>query len=421
MRGGWNYDSSFARPTSPSMSPHSPLPDGQYQQHNVHPSQSYHASYIVASPQRGGVSTLDAMSSYLPQFPWQSDSAQNASGNFPDSPTGTSYSENGAFDNNYYLGQHSNQSLGYPESSQRTHAHVPDSSYSAIYPRFDGSGISGQLQGTSHDVGGMPGLYHSQRHFIAGQGGELTAQGAYSMRGDAPSTQPELRQVPPQRGMGSTRTGVLPQLGGYPAQTSLPAMLHGVPVMGNVHPSSRSNQHHISKPSPPQYPYQQHTSSIHKFGEPGNTSVVPPLIFDGDAGEELDDDSECSLPSASSDASRSGDPQYSPPGVMTRDEWNAASMDDATSFEMGSPSSEHIAFGARSPTLSPEPGLSSPTLGSTSEHSKSKKSKMHQCAICSKWFPRPSGLATHMNSHSGARRTSPSVVYEELLNLLLHS
>ncbi|KAH8084339.1 hypothetical protein BXZ70DRAFT_900471 [Cristinia sonorae] len=28
---------------------------------------------------------------------------------------------------------------------------------------------------------------------------------------------------------------------------------------------------------------------------------------------------------------------------------------------------------------------------------------MHQCAICTKWFPRPSGLATHMNSHSGAR------------------
>ncbi|KII87849.1 hypothetical protein PLICRDRAFT_112314 [Plicaturopsis crispa FD-325 SS-3] len=32
-----------------------------------------------------------------------------------------------------------------------------------------------------------------------------------------------------------------------------------------------------------------------------------------------------------------------------------------------------------------------------------KKSKMHQCEICQKWFPRPSGLATHMNSHSGAK------------------
>jgi len=28
---------------------------------------------------------------------------------------------------------------------------------------------------------------------------------------------------------------------------------------------------------------------------------------------------------------------------------------------------------------------------------------MHQCSICDKWFPRPSGLATHMNSHTGAK------------------
>lgn len=33
----------------------------------------------------------------------------------------------------------------------------------------------------------------------------------------------------------------------------------------------------------------------------------------------------------------------------------------------------------------------------------SRKNKMHQCEICKKWFPRPSGLATHMNSHSGAK------------------
>lgn len=26
---------------------------------------------------------------------------------------------------------------------------------------------------------------------------------------------------------------------------------------------------------------------------------------------------------------------------------------------------------------------------------------MHQCNVCSKWFPRPSGLATHMNAHTG--------------------
>ncbi|KAI0251075.1 hypothetical protein BJV78DRAFT_1097793, partial [Lactifluus subvellereus] len=32
-----------------------------------------------------------------------------------------------------------------------------------------------------------------------------------------------------------------------------------------------------------------------------------------------------------------------------------------------------------------------------------RKPKMHQCQTCKKWFPRPSGLATHMNVHSGAK------------------
>ena len=30
--------------------------------------------------------------------------------------------------------------------------------------------------------------------------------------------------------------------------------------------------------------------------------------------------------------------------------------------------------------------------------------KTHQCTVCEKWFVRPSGLATHMNSHSGMKR-----------------
>lgn len=41
--------------------------------------------------------------------------------------------------------------------------------------------------------------------------------------------------------------------------------------------------------------------------------------------------------------------------------------------------------------------------GERSKATQPKKSKMHQCNVCQKWFPRPSGLATHMNSHSGAK------------------
>jgi hypothetical protein len=47
-----------------------------------------------------------------------------------------------------------------------------------------------------------------------------------------------------------------------------------------------------------------------------------------------------------------------------------------------------------------------------------KKSKMHQCEKCKKMFPRPSGLATHMNSHSGAKRMSFTSSSNDLLNQL---
>ena len=33
------------------------------------------------------------------------------------------------------------------------------------------------------------------------------------------------------------------------------------------------------------------------------------------------------------------------------------------------------------------------------------KVKLHPCEVCGKTFPRPSGLKTHMNSHSGEKRT----------------
>ena len=39
------------------------------------------------------------------------------------------------------------------------------------------------------------------------------------------------------------------------------------------------------------------------------------------------------------------------------------------------------------------------------------KSKMHTCSLCQKSFPRPSGLRTHMNSHSGDKRMSCYVAF----------
>lgn len=34
-----------------------------------------------------------------------------------------------------------------------------------------------------------------------------------------------------------------------------------------------------------------------------------------------------------------------------------------------------------------------------------RKNKMHTCKVCQKQFPRPGGLVTHMNTHTGDRRT----------------
>lgn len=42
--------------------------------------------------------------------------------------------------------------------------------------------------------------------------------------------------------------------------------------------------------------------------------------------------------------------------------------------------------------------------GRSSKTKPVKKSKMHNCPECGKQFPRPSGLATHLNSHSGEKR-----------------
>jgi hypothetical protein len=47
-----------------------------------------------------------------------------------------------------------------------------------------------------------------------------------------------------------------------------------------------------------------------------------------------------------------------------------------------------------------------PPLEETNVPKRKGKSKMHTCSLCQKSFPRPSGLRTHMNSHSGDKRVS---------------
>lgn len=55
---------------------------------------------------------------------------------------------------------------------------------------------------------------------------------------------------------------------------------------------------------------------------------------------------------------------------------------------------------SRGTRLSRERSMSTPV-----SHRPKKKSKMHECEICHKLFPRPSGLQTHMNTHTDSKRT----------------
>ena len=69
-------------------------------------------------------------------------------------------------------------------------------------------------------------------------------------------------------------------------------------------------------------------------------------------------------------------------------------------FRMPVPSSSNIPFpSSHSPTNT---RIGDQRLPGSKQQ---KRSKMHECQQCKKLFPRPSGLATHMNTHSGAKRT----------------
>jgi Zinc finger, C2H2 type len=63
-------------------------------------------------------------------------------------------------------------------------------------------------------------------------------------------------------------------------------------------------------------------------------------------------------------------------------------------------------------------GRQSNSASTSSAGGAPRKNKMHQCPVCPKSFPRPSGLETHMNSHTGARRTStvPGLIYWPVTN-----
>ncbi|CAL1699702.1 unnamed protein product [Somion occarium] len=386
----------------------------EHAQHSALPTGHRYGSYpqyFSASPLNHAMGA-GVHSSFL-SHNWRSP-PQTAANTFSESPLSTPYSETGSADSSYYMGDVASHAVGYPESSQRTH--LPDAAYAAaIYQsRFHG-GVSSVDDTTSYNsqgvANGRHALHSASCQFISSsEGSELPVSARHDAHNNPSTTSTTVQQFSPQRLMGMTGPGFSPQTGNFESTHSPPSSIQrSIPTSPQSQPLSYfyPDTRDLHYPPPLSIYPNSHSNAIARLGEPGSPSVVPPLVFDVDIGDEYEEGSECSLPSASSDTSRSSDrdmPSSIRDGAGGRglsDEWQQSGRDsDAQHGDTGSP----IEYDAQSPTLSSST-LASPTLSNENhEHGKSsKKSKMHQCNICAKWFPRPSGLATHMNSHSGAR------------------
>jgi hypothetical protein len=178
------------------------------------------------------------------------------------------------------------------------------------------------------------------------------------------------------------------------SSASSPSDMHGRPRSL----SSSDRQH----PRQTSYTFQTYSNSLDPVRDPDSESLF----------------TSCVDPNEVAKSSRSAHSTSQPSSPQSH--WSLSSLD----------SSLHSVFGDRTygdasnneNSASPPPESKSPTCSSFSMNltdgshvsfasnsevessGRIKKTKMHQCDICQKWFPRPSGLATHMNSHSGAKR-----------------
>lgn len=383
----------------------------------------YYQSYTLANPRyhQGSFSsaptqptpailapTTETLTSYGTRPSWTTGSQHT--GSEYGSPSGTPYSEYGPSSEQDYYASSANATVGYPESSQRTHVS------GATYPTMYSTRYTDALANAPSRIPGTPeeeqvsfryadashsnySPHHHHSSPIPSDTNRRTDHGSWR---DASDPSSAFDRLPSQIAASYPRTDAVSQLNGQGSVPYLLARSPPVPVSPPHDARTDYSSRQMGRVSPrlPVYAFHSRLPGISRLDEPGNPSVVPPLVFDG---EEYDDESECSLPSATSDAYRSA---YQP--VQSPAQFSSSTSESGLSYSAPIPQSGRS--DARSLRDSATPPPDSPRMAErpNSERSKSshKKSKMHQCGICNKWFPRPSGLATHMNSHSGAKRKS---------------
>lgn len=140
--------------------------------------------------------------------------------------------------------------------------------------------------------------------------------------------------------------------------------------------------------------------------DPSQNTALSPGIWRSVAGS----DSETAPTGSPSPSSIDGDsPVFSrgrveEQGVTAQDDSSLGDSSPGNTSYSASESSESSPTRYSSIHHGVAPSRQSPASNSPTRTPSPRKNKMHTCTVCQKQFPRPSGLRTHMNTHTGAKR-----------------
>ncbi|KAG6917114.1 hypothetical protein DXG01_003780 [Tephrocybe rancida] len=259
-----------------------------------------------------------------------------------------------------------NGQMSYPESSQRTA--VSDDSNSSSSPHASGGNVTDdahQLSGSESDPKHMPCLLPQNR---------MLSPPPYVYDGSAIS--PALQDT--------STFGNIP--------------LHPVP---DNPPYSRASPESLQSS-----PYLVHRNTIQeKPNLPGRYETSPGsgvsidryAIYNADSPHDLGNSHHSptmsSIPMRNNMSTGAGDELASL--LVVSGESTLVNSSDTTVFSSYEYPDQRNRDAAASPTSSVADDVVPPV--------KKKKSKMHQCEVCGKMFPRPSGLKTHMNTHNNLK------------------